>query len=187
MSGLKTSPVNKDGSGEPEEVLLTYEIEVDGVEKTVEISRSFKRFIESGMGYVKTVLQSMGGNAHRPCIIGVVGGAGSGKSTFCEIMTQKLNAAKTPAVTIGMDAYHYRNEYLESHFINAETNETLKSIKGALETIDVKSIHNDFTRFCNGKEKAGATESGGEGGACGPEQLPAGDCSFQAAMRAEVI
>ena len=159
MSGLSTPPPNTVGSEKPEDVLLTYEIEVDGVQKSVQISRSFKSFLASGMDYVETVLNGMRKNASTPCIIGVVGGAGCGKSTFCEIISQELNAAKTPAVTIGMDAYHYRNEYLETHYTNTETKETLKSIKGSLETIDVSSIHKDFSRFCIGQGKTGETES----------------------------
>lgn len=166
---VSNTPPNGEGGGKSSEVVLNYEMEVDGVKKKIEITSSFKSFVATASDYVKNVLRSKRAEAprRRPCIIGVVGGAGCGKSTFCEIMTRELNATQTPSVTIGMDAYHYRNEYLESHYINSDSKQTLKSIKGALETIDAKSIRNDLSRFCVGQEKVeapAALEGNADGG-----------------------
>ena len=70
----------------------------------------------------------------------------AGKSTLC-LYLEKLSReipGLIPVQSVGIDGFHYPNEYLKSHFItrNGETI-PLARIKGAPETYDVEKL-----RFC---------------------------------------
>lgn len=70
----------------------------------------------------------------------------AGKSTLC-LYLEKLSReieGLTPVQSVGIDGFHYRNDYLKSHFIqrNGETI-PLSKIKGAPETYDVEKL-----KFC---------------------------------------
>jgi len=70
----------------------------------------------------------------------------AGKTTLCLYLEKLSREMKglIPARSVGIDGFHYRNEYLSSHFIerNGEIL-PLSRIKGAPETYDVEKL-----RFC---------------------------------------
>jgi uridine kinase len=49
-------------------------------------------------------------------LIGIIGPSGGGKTVFAEVLCKVINqiAAGNPAVTLGMDGYHFPNEYLDT-------------------------------------------------------------------------
>eukprot|EP00505_MAST-04D_sp_SCG-Rhode-Island_P002818 Stramenopile-MAST_4_protein_2818 len=134
------------------ERVVELKVTTDGVEKYVQTTAAFQAFVDRAAVFVKKMttkerkrqcdpkvgLDDMG---FPPAIIGVVGGAGSGKSTFCEILCARLNGAtwNLPSITIGMDGYHFPNAQLKARGLMPK--------KGSLETIDSGSIRNDLARF----------------------------------------
>ena len=64
----------------------------------------------------------------------------TGKSTLLQFLEEltRTHAELTPVQALGMDGFHYPNNYLAAHTILRDGVETpLKSIKGAPETFDV--------------------------------------------------
>ena len=128
-----------------QEEVVELTLTTDGIEKTVRTTLEFQRFVDRAAAFVKDLMtvgqQCDATTSSCPIIVGVVGGAGSGKSTFCEILCARLSGAQwnLPAVTIGMDGYHFPNAYLEPH--------GLMSKKGSLETINSSAIRSDFSQF----------------------------------------
>ena len=49
-----------------------------------------------------------------PVIIGVIGGPGTGKTTLCQVLKSYFEPGEYE--TISMDAYHFYNEYLDTHY-----------------------------------------------------------------------
>lgn len=67
----------------------------------------------------------------------------AGKSTLCLYLEQlsRTEAGLVPVQSVGIDGFHYRQDYLDSHYIerNGETI-PLARIKGAPETYDVEKL-----------------------------------------------
>lgn len=86
-------------------------------------------------------------------IVGVAGPTGAGKSVvgvlFQELAQQAGLTFKFEVVTI--DAYHYPNRFLLSHFSNGEP---LKTVKGRYDTYDVSSLARDLKAFAAGHRMA---------------------------------
>lgn len=130
-----------------------FEVTIDEIPQTVVTDEKYRSFLRQAEKFASRLWSSREG--HRT-IVGVVGGAGSGKSTLCSILQAMINrkAHKNVAATIGMDGYHFTNQYLNSTPIPGRNNgEMLRTIKGDLMTIDAESI---FTDLC--KLKAAASD-----------------------------
>jgi pantothenate kinase len=69
----------------------------------------------------------------------VAGPPGSGKTAFATILVAVVNAeaGEDVAVLVGLDGWHYPNDYLATHYVDRGGERIpLQSIKGAPETFD---------------------------------------------------
>ena len=83
-------------------------------------------------------------------VVGIAGPTGAGKSVvavlFKEIARQLGLSFAVESLTI--DAYHYPNSFLRSHF---SAGGPLKQVKGRYDTYDVKALAGDLAAFSAGK------------------------------------
>lgn len=82
--------------------------------------------------------------AGKRLVVAVAGPPGSGKTVFATLLTAVINslAGHDCAVMVGMDGWHYPNQYLESHDIDLNGQRMLlRKIKGMPETYDFQSIY----------------------------------------------
>ena len=86
-------------------------------------------------------------------VVGMAGPTGAGKSVlavlFKELAKQAEQSFAFESITI--DAYHYPNSFLNSHF---SAGEPLKKVKGRFDTYDVHKLAGDVQRFSFGKKVA---------------------------------
>lgn len=79
----------------------------------------------------------------RRIVIFIGAAPGTGKSTlsaFLEYLSKKIDGL-TPIQSVGLDGFHYDNNYLKSHCINDDDSQPLLiSIKGSLETFDLSEL-----------------------------------------------
>jgi pantothenate kinase len=91
-------------------------------------------------------------------VIGITGPTGAGKSVvavlFKELARQANIAFALEAVTI--DAYHFSNRFLLSHFSNGVP---LKEVKGRFDTYDADALARDIRAFSSGKSVSFPTYS----------------------------
>ncbi len=81
--------------------------------------------------------------AKKRLIIAVAGPPGSGKTVFASLLAAVINslAGEERAVMIGMDGWHFPNQYLDSHEIDYNGQRMLlRKIKGMPETFDFQSM-----------------------------------------------
>ncbi|MBR2808656.1 MAG: nucleoside/nucleotide kinase family protein [Erysipelotrichaceae bacterium] len=66
---------------------------------------------------------------------------GAGKSTLAQFLEglSQTTEGVTPLQAVGMDGFHYKQEYLNTHYIPG-SNQLLKTIKGAPETFDCAGL-----------------------------------------------
>jgi len=77
-------------------------------------------------------------------MVAVAGPPGSGKTAFATILVAVVNAEAGDdlAVLVGLDGWHYSNEYLATHFVDRDGQRiALSSIKGAPETFDAAGAY----------------------------------------------
>jgi pantothenate kinase len=83
-------------------------------------------------------------------MIGIAGPTGAGKSVMAVLLKEIARQAGIPfgweSVTI--DAYHYPNQFLLSHFSGGEP---LKQVKGRFDTYDVPALVRDLKAFAAGE------------------------------------
>jgi pantothenate kinase len=86
-------------------------------------------------------------------IIGMAGPTGAGKSVVTVLLKELARQAGLPFAfeSITIDAWHYPNEFLLSHF---SAGEPLKKVKGRFDTYDVRGLVADLEAFAAGKEVA---------------------------------
>lgn len=116
---------------------------VNGLEIQAEFSRADRDRVFLPLLETLTHLQRRKG---RRIIAFLAAPPAAGKSTLC-LYLEKLSREADgliPVQSVGIDGFHYRNEYLKSHFTdrNGETI-PLSKIKGAPETYDVEKL-----KFC---------------------------------------
>lgn len=83
------------------------------------------------------------GAAKRRLIAAIAGPPGSGKTVFATLLVAVINslAGGERAVLVGMDGWHFTNQYLDSHETNLNGESMLlREIKGMPETFDFQSM-----------------------------------------------
>jgi hypothetical protein len=82
-------------------------------------------------------------------VIGIAGPTGAGKSVVAVLLKEMAKQAGLPFVleSITIDAYHYPNSYLNTHFSGGEP---LKKAKGRFDTYNVKELAKDIKAFALG-------------------------------------
>ncbi len=86
-------------------------------------------------------------------MVAVAGPPGSGKTAFATILVAVVNAEASDdlAVLVGLDGWHYSNEYLATHFIDRDVERiALRSIKGAPETFDAVGAYGCLSEMRRG-------------------------------------
>jgi pantothenate kinase len=91
-------------------------------------------------------------------IIGLAGPTGAGKSVVAILFKELAKQARLPFAfeCITIDAYHYPNSFLTSHF---SAGMPLKQVKGRFDTYDVIALLNDLKNFRAGENVALPTYS----------------------------
>jgi len=86
----------------------------------------------------------------RRILIGIVGGPGAGKSVFSQIISKSLNLLfGEVSEVVGMDAYHFPNSYLETHYLDDNKSVPLSLLKGDPVSFDIDSFNDDLTKVKN--------------------------------------
>jgi hypothetical protein len=82
-------------------------------------------------------------------VVGIAGPTGAGKSVVAVLLRNMARQAALSFVleSITIDAYHYPNSYLVSHFTDSES---LKTVKGRFDTYDAKQLAGDLNAFAGG-------------------------------------
>jgi pantothenate kinase len=82
-------------------------------------------------------------------IIGIAGPTGAGKSVVAVLFKELACQAALPFAfeSITIDAYHFPNGYLNSHFSDGAP---LKQVKGRFDTYDVPALVHDLKNFASG-------------------------------------
>jgi putative kinase len=89
--------------------------------------------------------------AEKPRVaIGIAGPTGAGKSVVSMLFKELAKQARLPFAfeSVTIDAYHYPNSYLLSHFSGGTT---LKQFKGRFDTYDVAALARDLKAFAAGE------------------------------------
>jgi pantothenate kinase len=92
-------------------------------------------------------------NSTSRLMIAVAGPPGSGKTAFATILVAVVNAEidKDIAIPVGLDGWHYPNEYLATHFIEQGGKRVaLQSIKGMPETFDANAAYDCLSEIRQG-------------------------------------
>lgn len=84
-------------------------------------------------------------------IVGIAGPAGSGKSMSAAIFEEIAKQSSLPFLfeSVGIDAFHYPNDFLIAH---TSEDEALKNHKGRFDTYDVGKLVTAMKRFSAGEE-----------------------------------
>jgi pantothenate kinase len=88
-------------------------------------------------------------------LVAVAGPPGSGKSSLATILVAVINACtgSETSVLVGLDGWHYANDYLESHFIERDGHTiSLRQIKGAPESFDAEAAYDCLAAAREGGE-----------------------------------
>eukprot|EP00943_MAST-04B_sp_MAST-4B-sp1_P006234 g6234.t1 len=148
---------------------MNYKIKIDEITQEISTDEHFEMFLDQCKKFIEQVRIKVENDTKKQnsqqqinrIIIGVVGGAGAGKSSFCSIIENLLyreacgdkkiesgnnSTYDKKAITVSMDGYHFTNKYLDSNFISGTT-KTLRTIKGDLLSIDAESIYNDLLKL----------------------------------------
>jgi pantothenate kinase len=86
-------------------------------------------------------------------MVAVAGPPGSGKTAFATILVAAVSAeaADDVAVLVGLDGWHYPDDYLATHYVDgAGECVALRSIKGAPETFDVAGAYRCLSEIRRG-------------------------------------
>ena len=122
-------------------------------EQTIDISgftRAQKAFYQNLFWETTGVYDA----ARKPRVaIGIAGPTGSGKSVVAVLFKELARQAGLPFAfeSVTIDAYHYPNRYLTSHFSDGVA---LKQVKGRWDTYDVATLIQDLKIFGAGENVA---------------------------------
>src|ERR1039458_551102 len=83
-------------------------------------------------------------------VLGIAGATGAGKSVVAVLLQNLARQAGLPFAveSVTIDAYHYPNSFLCSHFADGES---LKKVKGRFDTYDAKELAGDLAAFAAGE------------------------------------
>jgi putative kinase len=83
-------------------------------------------------------------------VIGIAGPTGAGKSVVAMLCKELARQTGLPFVleSITIDAYHFTNQFLLSHFSNGTP---LKQVKGRFDTYDAGALAGDLRAFSSGE------------------------------------
>jgi len=86
-------------------------------------------------------------------LVAVAGAPGCGKTAFATIFAAVINAeaGQDAAIVVGLDGWHYPNDYLASHSVDRSGSRiALRAIKGAPETFDAATAYASLSEMRQG-------------------------------------
>jgi fructose-1-phosphate kinase PfkB-like protein/pantothenate kinase len=129
------------------ELGATVTLEAAGVATQLEVAAGE---VESLWLPLALALQARQHAAQRRILVGVAGGAGTGKTVLSEVLCRVLRvlAGREIAVAVSMDGYHFPNAHLDAHVGREGGREVrLREIKGRPPTFDVAAFGADLARL----------------------------------------
>ncbi|MEW6745685.1 MAG: PfkB family carbohydrate kinase [Planctomycetota bacterium] len=130
----------------------TAAVEASGVAVRVRVTREY---VGSTLLPLATAFRKLVRERERRVLVGVAGGAGTGKTVLCSLLCRVLDVleGQEVAVTLSMDGYHFSNAYLDTHFTIERGEEVpLRQLKGRPPTIDVAAFVADLQRLRSSSE-----------------------------------
>ena len=102
------------------------------------------------MNLFSEVVDIYGDRKKSRVVIGITGPTGAGKSVVAVLLKELARQAGLAFAveSITIDAYHYPNGFLLSHFSEGEP---LKKVKGRFDTYDVSALAMDLKAFASGE------------------------------------
>ena len=84
-------------------------------------------------------------------VVGIAGPTGAGKSVVAVLLKELARQVRLPFAieSVTIDAWHYPNAYLLSHFVAGEP---LKKVKGRFDTYDPAGLVRDLEAFAAGRD-----------------------------------
>ena len=125
----------------PEKNWINFETEVNGFKLNAKFTED--TINEVFVPFLKKLNEVYGQVGGRKVIAFLVGPPGVGKTTISHYLEalSKERQDLTTIRAIGMDGFHFNNEYLETHTVEVEGEVVpLKSIKGSPQTFDLDSL-----------------------------------------------
>jgi hypothetical protein len=119
-------------------------------EQTIDIS-SFSQLQKAYyLDLFSEMVQIYRGKNKPRVVIGIAGPTGAGKSVIAVLFKEiaKRAGLSFALESITIDAYHYPNSFLNSHFSGGEP---LKKVKGRYDTYDVQALAGDLKAFSSGE------------------------------------
>ncbi len=123
------------------------EFEASGVVTRVSVTREE---VESLLLPLAIAFRNWQRNENSRFFVGVVGGAGSGKTILSALLCRVLRVleGREIAVSLSMDGYHFPNVFLDAHAGREDGKEVgLREIKGRPSTFDVAALVADLQRL----------------------------------------
>lgn len=130
----------------------TSELEASGVGVRIEVTREQ---IESLLLPLALATQNLARAKQRRVLVGVTGGAGTGKTILSVLLCRVLRvlSGQEIAVPLGTDAYHFPNAFLDTQVEIEQGKEApLRQIKGRPPTFDVELLVADLRRLRSSEE-----------------------------------
>ena len=103
----------------------------------------YKRDIDDIFIPLVRQLDAMRQSSEHRLIVYLAGPCGAGKTTLSLLLESLVNAhTESSAQAVGIDGFHYSQEYLNSHYICKNGSKILmRDIKGSAETYDFEKLH----------------------------------------------
>lgn len=119
-------------------------------EQAVDLAAVSARQKDFYLNLFAEVLDIYQAKAKSRVVVGIAGPTGSGKSVVAVLFKEFAKQLKMPFAveSVTIDAYHFPNQFLLSHFSNGVP---LKQVKGRFDTYDAKALATDLSAFAAGK------------------------------------
>jgi putative kinase len=117
--------------------MISLDLTLDGVVKQIKLAE--EQLTDVYLPLINWML-SLQQALDRRILIGLAGPPGCGKTYFSHVLSTLINQKKACpySVVVGMDGWHYPNEYLEEKIIQINgKSRVLKSLKGVPESFNV--------------------------------------------------
>ncbi len=129
--------------------LVRFHVESNGFQVVAEYDRdTFEFTLKELMERINETYARCGTHT----IVFLVAPGGTGKTTLSKIIECEFNKTFKPSLaSVGIDGFHYKNSYLESHFIETASGTVpLKKMKGFYNTYDTEGLEKKILSFKNG-------------------------------------
>jgi pantothenate kinase len=135
-------PVDASKLAFPERVVVTDQV----VDTTTLDPKKRQAFV----GLFQRVLERYEAAGVPRYVVGLVGPTGSGKSVIASLFDHFASQLTLPFrfASVGIDAYHFTNDYLKAHAVDGAS---MKTVKGRYDTYDVAKLARTLTAFRAGR------------------------------------